>query len=132
MKNIKKLILFCFAISSISLLHASYYSEDDCNDDQMTSTNTSIKSTNSSSNDISTYNNQTITGFFIEKPTLNWKTKYFHNPVIIEARIISKSYEPYRLQVIKIPQSIYFQYMPEVPEKDFIQCNGPIGKIDFE
>jgi len=128
MKNIQKtMLLLCFmTFANISI----YTSDDEYDfDDQVTSTNTSLKSTNSSDANMS-FNDDSETGFFIEKPTITWKTKHFSKPVVVEAKII---YTPLkRLQIITVPDSIYFNYMPEVPYKDFIECDGPVGEIDLE
>ncbi len=75
-------------------------------------------------------NHQTrTTGFFIEKPSRQWKTTHFNEPAIVQGEIIEEEY-PRRnqLQVTAIPEPNY-PYMPKRPLKDFIACDGPVSTL---
>jgi len=65
--------------------------------------------------------------FYIEKPGLNWSTKYFKKPTIIQARKIGLYLEDC--------QSFYDEDYGDQPQirtlkaKDFVRINGPIRQM---
>ncbi len=133
------MLFLCFITLANLSINASSKSHDEYDDDQLTSSTSSCtKSINSSdtesinSSDTDMSLNEDEIGFFIEKPTLTWKTKYFKNPIIVRAKSFYNESGKARLQVIETPDSVYFNYMPEVAYKDFIECDGPIGEIDLD
>ena len=141
MKNIQKLtLLLSFMVCSSLSINGSYSDDDSDTERTMKSSSSyksrgsssSLKSTASSPVNIHFNEDQTGISFFIEKPTVAWKTKTFAKPVVVQGRPFYDDAGKARLQITKVPSSIYANYMPEVAYKDFIECDGPIGEVSMD